>query len=148
MVQEVFVALLENDGKILRAWDPSKGRSLKSFTKLVARHQVVSILRSQRRSPWKEDPTPVEELNLREPQSPERRVAQADQAHQLLGALRGELSTRSMMMFEGLYVEERTVEEICEEFEISRDAVYAWRSRLKRRVAKLKTKLGLEVNDA
>jgi RNA polymerase sigma-70 factor (ECF subfamily) len=37
-----------------------------------------------------------------------------------------------MHLFELLYVEEHTVEEVCAATRLSPDAVYAWRSRLRR----------------
>jgi RNA polymerase sigma factor (sigma-70 family) len=142
MVQEVFLALLDNDGRILSAWDPERGRSLTSFVQLVARHQVASVLRSNRRCPWTEDPTPVEEMVLEPAPSPEHRVVEADEARRAMGHLRGELSTRSMLMFEELYVEERSVDEVCETYGLSREALYAWRSRLKRKMQSILRKLG------
>lgn len=142
MVQEVFLSLIENEGRILVAWDPTRGRSLLSFVRLVARHQVVSRLRSNRRCPWTEEPTPVELMDLEPAPSPEAQVANADEARQVVGLLREELSTRSMLMFEGLYVQERSVEEVCEEFGLSKDALYAWRSRMKRRLQKIARRLG------
>lgn len=142
MVQEVFLSFIENDGRILRAWDPVRGRSLQSFVRLVARHQVVSVLRSNRRCPWTEDPTPIELMDLEPAPSPEARVADADEVRQVVGLLREELSTRSMLMFQGLYVEERTVDEVCQEFGLSKDALYAWRSRMKRKLQKVMRRIG------
>lgn len=137
MVQEVFLSFIENEGRILAAWDPARGRSLHSFARLVARHQVVSVLRSNRRCPWTEEPTPVELMDFEPSPSPEARVADADEARQVVALLREELSTRSMLMFEGLYVQERSVDEVCEEFGLSRDSLYAWRSRMKRKLQKI-----------
>jgi len=137
MVQEVFLSLIDNDGRALKAWRPERGRSLKSFVAMVARHQVVSILRSGRRSPWTEDPTPVEDMNLAPEPSPETALHNADEARQLMAVLRDELSTRSMMIFEALYIEQKTVEEVCGEFGLSKNALYAWRSRLRRRIGGL-----------
>ncbi len=145
MVQEVFLSLIDNEGRILVAWDPTRGRSLLSFVRLVARHQVVSRLRSNRRCPWTEEPTPLELMDFEPAPSLEAQVANADEARQVVGLLREELSTRSMLMFEGLYVEERSVEEVCEEFGLSKDALYAWRSRMKRRLQKIARRLGAGV---
>ena len=46
LVQEVFVALFEQDGRILRNWNPDRGLSLKSFVGLVAEREVGMLLRT------------------------------------------------------------------------------------------------------
>lgn len=144
LVQEVFLALLENDARILSAWDPARGRGLGSFVQLVARHQVASVLRSHKRCPWTEDPTPLDDMALDPEPSPEARVVDVDEARRVMDELRGGLSTRSAMMFEGLYVQEREVDDVCQEFALTRDALYAWRSRLKRRAQDILQRLGRE----
>lgn len=143
MVQEVFLALFDHDGRILRAWDPSKGRGLTSFVKLIARHQVVAVLRSDRRCPWTEDPTPVERMKLENEESPEELFVEAESARRLVEALRERLSTRSMYLFEELYVEERSVDEVCSDAGMTRDALYAWRTRVKRQLRDIAEKLGI-----
>lgn len=134
MVQEVFLSLLEQDGRALRAWNPSRGRTLASFVRLIARHQVISLVRSDRRCPWTEDPTPVEDMELEPTPSPEASIADRDEARRVMNKLRDELSTRSMLIFESLYIEHRSVEEVCGEFGLTKDALYAWRSRLKQKL--------------
>ncbi len=143
MVQEVFLSLFDHDGRILRAWNPERGRSFTSFVKLIARHQVVSLLRSSRRCPWTEEPTPLEQMELDAMPSPEATLADAQSAHHLLEALRAGLSTRSMLLFEELYVEERSVEDVCSNSGMTRDALYAWRSRVKKQLREIARKLGL-----
>src|SRR5262245_1194983 len=56
LTQEVFASLFEDDGRILRAWDETRGLSLKNFVGLVAGRQATSILRSGRTTPWRDDP--------------------------------------------------------------------------------------------
>ena len=46
--------------------------------------------------------------------------------------LRETLTPLGLRLFELLYVEERSVEEVCAATTLSADAVYAWRSRLRR----------------
>ena len=40
LVQEVLVSLFEHDARELRRWDPTRGRSLESFVRLVARRST------------------------------------------------------------------------------------------------------------
>ena len=132
LAQEVFAALFENNGRVLRAWDPARGLSLASFCGLVAERESASILRSGRRSPWTEDATPAEDLerDVGTTADAEIRVASREQLRQLTERLREELSPRGLEMFQRLVVDEEAVESVCASTGMSADAVYAWRSRL------------------
>lgn len=134
--QDVFVALISDGGRMLRTWDPQRGRGLEGYVRLIARQQVWAILRTGRRSPWTEDPTAAIGLEraLRPAASHEHRVLSAQTLRRLVERLRVRMSTRGMLLFERLYVEERSVEEVCAELDMTRDAIYAWRLRLKRHV--------------
>jgi DNA-directed RNA polymerase specialized sigma24 family protein len=132
MTQEVFVALFENGGKVLRSWEPGRGLSLANFVGLVAERQVAAILRSGRRSPWTEDPTLSEELERPSDDAlgPEARVASKQLGAALLDRLRATLSPKGLDLWERLYVREESVEAVCAATGMSHDALYAWRSRL------------------
>jgi RNA polymerase sigma-70 factor (ECF subfamily) len=139
--QEVrdFVQLLARRGKVLRSWDPARGRSLESFVRLVARRQVAAILRSGRRNPWADKHVAGDELeaSVASDAPTVRRVESAEQLEQLLARLGERLDERGMLLFRMLYVEERGVEEVMDTAEMTRDAVYAWRSRFRKLVASL-----------
>jgi RNA polymerase sigma-70 factor (ECF subfamily) len=137
LTQEVFVALFERDGRLLRAWDPARGLSLPNFVGLIAEREVASILRSGVRSPFALDDALSEDA-LEPLEAPggvggvEADVASRETLEKLLDGLRARLSPLGLQMFRLLFVEERTVEEICESMRMRPDAVYAWRSRLTR----------------
>jgi RNA polymerase sigma-70 factor (ECF subfamily) len=142
LAQEVFAALFEHEGRVLRAWDPGRGLSLASFCGLIAEREAASILRSGRRSPWTEDATEQEDLERDAGAVPdaEVHVASREQLDQLVTRLREELSPRGLEMFQRLIVDEESVESVCASTGMSADAVYAWRSR----VGKLARKLAVE----
>ena len=138
-VQEIFVALLAKQGKVLRSWDPERGRSLDSFVRLVARRHVAATLRSGRRNPWVDKPVASDELDrdTNDEADPTRRLESADRLDKLLDRLERRLDERGMLLFRMLYVEERGVEEVMEITDMTRDAVYAWRSRFRKLVTTL-----------
>lgn len=146
LAQEVFVSLFESEGRALRAWRPDGGLSLEGFVGLVAERQVISILRSGRRSPWTDEPVDAEAMDgLAEPGvGPEREIASREQLRNLLDRVRETLSPRGMELFERLIVLEEPVERVCADTKMSRDAVYAWRSRLSRTVKQLAADLEKE----
>jgi RNA polymerase sigma-70 factor, ECF subfamily len=131
--QEVFLALFARDARVLRSWQAERGLSLENFVGLVAERQVVSFLRSGRRNPWKEDPTLAEDLDAMAPESgPEEVAASREQLSLLLERLREKLSPLGHQLFVLLFVQEMSVAETMAESGLTADAVYAWRSRLRR----------------
>jgi RNA polymerase sigma-70 factor (ECF subfamily) len=143
LAQEVFAALFEHEGRVLRAWDPSRGLSLASFCGLIAEREAASILRSGRRSPWTEDATADEDLERDAGVAPgaEDHVATREELDHLATRLREELSPRGLEMFQRLVVDEESVESVCTTTGMTADAVYAWRSR----VGKLARRLAVEL---
>jgi len=136
LVQEVFVALLENGARVLRMWEPARGMSLDGFVGLVAEREAISILRSGRRSPWSEDPTSYDSLDGHVGQelgfalNPERIVSERDLLGQILDTLYQELSPKGLLMFELLLVEQLEVDEVARRTGLDAGAIYAWRSRI------------------
>lgn len=134
--QEAFVELFEDRGRTLLTWDPARGIALSTFCQVVAERVALSILRSGRRSGWREDATEAsdDEISPDSAQRPDRRAASRELLERLLDRLREDLSARGYELFRALFVEEREVEAIGKAFGMSADSVYAWRSRLSKRV--------------
>src|SRR5262245_19125407 len=134
LTQEIFRILLDDDGKILRAWNPARGAKLAGYVGLIAERRVASILLSGRRSGWAEEA--VDSIDLEDAgdhfPSPEHIAIPRQVLEQLLDALRASLNYRGYEMFYWLYVEERDVEWIMERAGLSRDAVSAWRVSLQK----------------
>jgi RNA polymerase sigma factor (sigma-70 family) len=143
LTQDLFRALFDDGGKALRAWDPERGLSLPNFVGLLAERHVIAALRSDRRNPWTEEPTMDATLDRYEAPgaSPEPALLSRDLLEVLLDRLRLAVSPLGMYMFQLLYIEERSVEETAATTNMSADAVYAWRSRLRRLVATLAAEL-------
>ena len=132
--QEVFLALFARGGHVLRAWEPERGLSLENFVGLVAERQVLSFLRSPRRNPWPEEASFAEdELDAEtEDRGPEEITASREHLALLLDRLREEVSPLGWRLFQLLFVQELSQPEVEAASGLSADAVYAWRSRLRR----------------
>jgi RNA polymerase sigma-70 factor (ECF subfamily) len=143
LVQEVFVLLWENDGRILRLWDPSRGASLRTFAGLVAERAVASNLRSGRRSAWREDPTFDDDLASLAggTDALDLRVHDRDFLTRLLDRLREALSPRGLLLFEALYLHERDADEVAREHDMTVESLYVWRSRARKTVQSLAEEL-------
>jgi len=134
LTQEVFLALFAQSGKILRTWEADRGLTLEKFVGLVAERQVISILRTQKRNPWKEDPTLAEDLEQDLPtHAPaEEIVASSNALERLFERLKEELSPLAWHLFDLIYLQQLSVADVIAATGMSADAVYAWRSRLAR----------------
>lgn len=147
LTQEVFESLFVKDGRVLRTWEPDRGLTLPSFVGLVAERQVASILRSRRRSPWTEDPTEAQSLELdagRAP-GPEKQLASRQMTQELSKRMRHALSPLGFKVFRLLFCEEQTPDAVCSELSMSADAVYAWRSRIRKTARVLAADLHAEL---
>lgn len=143
LAQEVFASLFADGGRILRAWDPERGLGLASFAGLIAEREAASVLRSGKRSPWKEAATELDDLEkeLEHVDGAEARVATREQLARLVDRLREALSPRGLELFHRLVVEEEAVEAVCASTGMTPDAVYAWKSRIGKVVRKLAAEL-------
>jgi DNA-directed RNA polymerase specialized sigma24 family protein len=132
IAQDVFVALFEQDARVLRMWEPSRGLSLRSFCALVAERETLTILRSGRRNPWKESATELEslELELEHVRPFDLAFATRELLDLVNQRLQMSLSTRGLELFERLILDEESVDSVCTSTGMSPDAVYAWKSRL------------------
>lgn len=143
LAQEVFVLLWEDDGRILRMWDPARGASLRTFAGLVAERVVASRLRSGRRSGWREDPTFDDDLATLAggTEALDLRVHDRDFLSRLLDRLREALSPRGLLLFEALYLHERDADEVAAEHGMTVESLYVWRSRARKTVQTLAEEL-------
>lgn len=139
LAQEVFLLLFSQDGKVLRSWDSERGLTFENFIGLVAERQTLSLLRSGRRNPWKEDPTLEQDLDLHsgDHPEPEQIAVSRDQLRHLFRRLKEELSPLGNHLFDLIFVQELEVEEVETRTGLSADAVYAWRSRLRKLARRL-----------
>ncbi len=138
LTQEVFLVLFADGGKVIRSWNPERGLSFPNFVGLVAERQTASILRSGKRSPWTEDPTLTEELDEAAPQSgPDQVAASREELRLLLHRLHEELSPLGRHLFDLLFLHDLAVPEVVDRTGMNPDAIYAWRSRLRRLANKL-----------
>ncbi|HET6583579.1 MAG TPA: sigma-70 family RNA polymerase sigma factor [Nannocystaceae bacterium] len=133
IVQDVLVALFEQDGRELRRWDPQRGRNLESFVRLIARRRVARVLSQRRGNPWAL--VLVEsELEDSAEGDPDLLVhlEQRNQLDAVLLALQARMDDRDHELFELLFVEERDPVEVGEALGMSRGAIHAWSYRMRK----------------
>src|SRR5688572_1627730 len=114
LVQDVLVALLRSDGRALRRWDPTRGRTLESFVRLVTRRHVTRLFKYRRRNPWSETPIDPTELEVSDDSTEARRVEAWDELDRVLDRLRSVMGVRDHALFELLFVEELQPADVAE----------------------------------
>ena len=138
LCQDVWMKLFANDGHVLLTWDPKRGASLHNFVGLVAEYQVLAYLRNGKSNPQKEEPWPEDELDTPALDSgTEELVASREQLSLLLDQLRDKLSPQAWQLFDLLFIQELSPAEVQAVTGLSADAVYQWRSRLRRLAQRL-----------
>lgn len=135
--QQVFVALLDNNGRLLLSWDPARGMSLENFVGLIAEQQTAATFRNQ--GIWRYQQTEADEFDdsIDSSRTPERITATREALSAILSSVRARLSERGVQLFHMLFIEERSIEEVCSVMEMNADAVYQWRSRLRQLVKQI-----------
>lgn len=138
LTQEIFLLLFAEDGRVLRTWEPERGLALVNFVGLIAERRTASLLRSGRRSPWQDETSLADDQDFAAEESgPEEIAVSRQQLQQLLRRLTEELSPLGRHLFDLLFVRDLPPEEIVAATGMTRDAVYAWRSRLRRLARRL-----------
>ncbi|HVR64953.1 MAG TPA: hypothetical protein VMU50_23815, partial [Polyangia bacterium] len=147
MTQQVFLSLFADEGKALRAWDPARGLSLEKFVGMLAQHQVASILRNGRTSPWRDDPTEADEIDrlVGSAAGLDAIIGSREHLRALLDGLRASLSPRGLELFQRLIVDQEPVEAVIKATGMTREALYQWRSRLLRQARELSAQIEAEV---
>ncbi len=138
--QEVLVYLLKDQGKLLRTWDPDRGRSLKSFVRLLTRQRVSRILQGFKGNPWSHEPTEPSDFDagVGKPRTDQaRQLESREELRLLLERLRARLNERGLFLFQLIYVEQRPIKEVCQTMGMTRSAVDAWNSRVRKQAREL-----------
>jgi DNA-directed RNA polymerase specialized sigma24 family protein len=140
LVQDTFVVLFDDGGRLLRTWNPDRGLRLDSFVGLVAEQRVIATLRSRRRNPWTDelafDDDDLDGSAAGEA-TPEAAALSREALQRLLDEVRVRVSPLGLELFMALVVREESVASVCARTNLSTAAVHAWSSRLRRMVALL-----------
>ena len=149
LVHEIIIHLFEDDGRVLRRWSPGRGASLRGFVAVVASRRISNILQSGRQSGHREDPHDPGDFDYRSSTaqtSPEAIAASRESLERVVDALEEGLSDQGRAVFRALFIEQRSVAWIVEQFEMTPEAVYTWRSRIVRRAREIAEQIGLETS--
>lgn len=134
VAQDVMLKLFAERGRVLRAWDPERGLALRGFLRRVVRFHVLQLFRSSVKNPWRDRLT---ESHLEVVGEDSDAVLHQLWLWEVRDMLLAEENAHGRALYMGLFVEHRSAEDVGEQHNMTRDAVYQWRSRFKRRAGRL-----------
>jgi RNA polymerase sigma-70 factor (ECF subfamily) len=143
LTQQILLVIFDHDSRVLRSWDPERGLSLANFVGLVAEREAKAILRSGRRSAWAEKPTSEDDVSALavDDRALEDHVVSRQELQRIWHRLEEQLSPRGIELFHALMIEQLSIEEIAERFNMSSNALYTFRSRLRQQVQAIRQQL-------
>jgi RNA polymerase sigma factor (sigma-70 family) len=141
--QDTFVALLVDDGRLLRAWDPLRGMSFENYSGLIAKRIALNYVRQMKDRVFDDEQIyghlePAADSS----KTPERLAMSRQMLERIFEVLKTEQSALGQRLFELLFIEARDPEEVCAIMSMKKGAVYVWRSRLGLRIEEIAATLG------
>lgn len=134
---DVLVHLLADDGRVLKLWDPRRG-PLNQFVRLITRQRVSRALHGYRGNPWGNEPTAAEALEpLTGADEGDRLLESREELRAVLEKLRAHLDDRGLLLFQRIHVDQAPIAAVAEELGMTREAVDAWNSRMRKLARKL-----------
>jgi DNA-directed RNA polymerase specialized sigma24 family protein len=140
LLQDLFTDLIEHDWRAVRAWRPDGGRTLPGFLGVFARLRTIDRLRQRGHT------IPVDDVELytvaeRYVQATSLPVELGICLERIVERLRRTCTADEWRFFERGIVEEAPAEELVREFEVSRDAVFARRTRMREWLRQLRVEV-------
>lgn len=133
--QEVWVALLADDGKALRGYDPAHGRTLEGFVGMIAERHVIDWVRRQQAAKRGGGAAFTDDRALERRAAagadPESDVVTADLAAALGRHLEATLPEIGMLVFRLVYTDRLPPNDAAEALGVNRQVVYNWQHRIR-----------------
>lgn len=143
LCQDTLVMLLVDGGRRAQFWNPSGGLSFENFAGRLAKQVAVDFLRKRKEDlSWDDEFGRRSEPEVDTSRWPEAVVGSRELVELTYQLIQEEQTDVGRLMFEYIYVLGLEVPEVCERMQVQPDVVYAWRSRLARRMAELATEMG------
>ncbi|MEZ4470787.1 MAG: sigma-70 family RNA polymerase sigma factor [bacterium] len=135
LVQEIWVGLLADDGRVLRAWDPARGASLQNYVGQITRRKTLNALEHARavRRGGGLDPVALDDAReVAGAAGPDVQVEERDRLARLGAHLQGALPDRGWLIFRLLYTDGCEVAEVADALQVTAQVVYNWRFRIRK----------------
>jgi RNA polymerase sigma-70 factor (ECF subfamily) len=135
-VQETWLRVFSDDSRLLREWD--EGRApLPIYLGIVAERRAAEALRARRRRQTSLEAPEEIEAHADDRVDLEKTLEDRELFARLEIEIIAECSERDVRLYRSLLLEEEPVDRVCAREAMSREALYAWKTRFLRRARKL-----------
>lgn len=143
LIQEVWLQLFADDFRVLRMWNPERGRNLRSFVAMVATRFCIDLLRGRRINPHREIMRGLEEIEQDAGlvDELESRAAARSLLEVLVISMRDILSKDGATLLQLMYLEGASPQEAAQKTGLPKTKIYNQR----RRITELARKLAREL---
>ncbi len=135
MTQDIWLKLLEDDGRLLRAYDAERGKSLEGYVGLTCRRELwrrARALGAERRGGGQADaPLEAAASAANEGPDPEAVAVGRDLLDGLHGHLHAALSERGRLVFALVYEDQMGPAEAAEAMGVKTQVVYNWMHKIR-----------------
>lgn len=133
LVHDVVVYMYDNDAKLLRNWDESRGASFDYYLGLITRNLLIRRFMQFRGNPA--SLTPVDDIQEFLPaRTVELQINYSLGLDRVLSYVERELDDVDRQRFWALFIEGLSIDALAKRDGVSTNAVHAWKSRLRRRL--------------
>jgi RNA polymerase sigma-70 factor (ECF subfamily) len=134
LVQEIWLLLWRDDGRRLKAYDPSRGASLETYVSLVTRTAATNLLareQAERRGKGKVHTDIADAHALSGTDDPEEHVLTADLRRRLWAHLQDALGPRGLLVLKFVYEDGLSVAETARAMGAKPQVVYNWQHKIR-----------------
>lgn len=134
LTQHVLAHLFANDARALCRWEQGYGVSYVSYVRMIAERAAISALRRRDHHPREEHPADPSVLDAfgDDERSIEDGLLERAHSRALVERLDRELTPCGRRVLRVLYAEGQSIEDASRSLGMSADALYTWRSRIRR----------------
>ncbi|MCA9541971.1 MAG: sigma-70 family RNA polymerase sigma factor [Myxococcales bacterium] len=132
--QEIWLLLIADEGRRLRAFDPTRSQSLEGYVAMVARTESTHLLRREQaaRRGGAEQHTDLNHARAAtEGGDPEARLIDRDLVARLRAHLHAELPDKGRLVFAHLYVDGRSPADTAALMRVNTQVVYNWQHKIR-----------------
>lgn len=130
LVQEIWRALLDRDGELLKRWQPERGATLETYVARIAYTRVVSQLRRTHAQKRRCEVTTQEHNESQLPGPPHNPMLSV-LLDSLWRYLQSELPEMGRRVFQAIFVDTQSPVAASVQLGISRQAIYMWTRRIR-----------------
>lgn len=134
LAQEIWLLLIRDDGKRLRAYDPTRARTLEGYVAMIARTEATHLLKREqaaRRGGGAAHDDIDDARGVSGGIDPEQATLGAELATRLRALLRDALPERGRLVFAHIYVDGRTPAEAARLMQVNTQVVYNWQHKIR-----------------